>query len=710
MLGLNKRSIFFPEVVLFVLKRKYIYAVISSVIPEKTQIFVLKTIQNKYCYMRKSLLQIIFGFLLVIVGPQISFAQTAICGFDHIFQQQMKKPGFAERVNKMNEAIQKKQVEMQKLRELSKNANFVGGVPEIPVVVHVIEDGGNTVVSDANIYAMMATLNSKFASNSGVAIPMTFKLAARAPGCGYTTGIVRINGSGVPGYSLYGISYAGAQGASEADIMALSKWPVKQYYNIWVVKTINATGLGSGQYIGGWAYVPSSEIDGDYINGTPDGMILNSVVVNGTNSTAAHEMGHAMALFHTFEGGDANTCPSGNGDWVTDTEPIKNLLGVSLPDSSQTNPCTGFNYNNTQYNFMGYGSPLNRFTVGQSNRAMAALNAVRGGLSTSLGSVAPPSNPVTTSNDPPQPIANPTNGGNVGPCSVMLNDLVYHSRGYNIDGNEYYLDNSCNIGTTLVSTQPYTLQVTTETNFQRCKVWIDFDGNGTLDPVNELVGTSVSSSASHTHSFNITTAMMSGAAKGTLIRMRIMADFMGSGGAPANFGPATQLGYGQTEDFWLNITNGLPVTFDNVTAIIKNNTLNLNWTTLTEKNNDYFIIEASADGNEFKKIGEVRSAAVEGNSDQPMSYHFSVDAKGLAGVLALGVLGFGLLLVIKKKRFGLWINLMLVAGLITWVGISCDKASDEIKATKNEKMYIRIVQVDKDGTKTYSKVLQAISE
>ncbi|HMR81879.1 MAG TPA: hypothetical protein PKE30_02070, partial [Niabella sp.] len=59
----------------------------------------------------------------------------------------------------------------------------------------------------------------------------------------------------------------------------------------------------------------------------------------------------------------------------------------------------------------------------------------------------------------------------------------------------------------------------------------------------------------------------------------------------------------------------LPVTFGGITAAIKNNNLLVNFTSLTEVNNDRFVIEISADGKHFKEAGILRSRATAGNSD-----------------------------------------------------------------------------------------------
>ncbi|MGB4847856.1 MAG: hypothetical protein WBP41_08055, partial [Saprospiraceae bacterium] len=126
----------------------------------------------------------------------------------------------------------------------------------IPVVVHVIHlgepIGTGSNISDAQINDAINGLNARFANTigAGLNIEINFCLATRSPeGCP-TTGINRVNGSGVPNYTANGISVSSFQcGADEHAIKDLSRWSPLEYYNIWVVHNI----------CGGWsgfAYFP----------------------------------------------------------------------------------------------------------------------------------------------------------------------------------------------------------------------------------------------------------------------------------------------------------------------------------------------------------------------------------------------------------------------------------------------------------------------
>ncbi|WP_163913523.1 Ig-like domain-containing protein [Pontibacter burrus] len=63
----------------------------------------------------------------------------------------------------------------------------------------------------------------------------------------------------------------------------------------------------------------------------------------------------------------------------------------------------------------------------------------------------------------------------------------------------------------------------------------------------------------------------------------------------------------------------LPITLVSFSARAVNDGAFLTWTTATELNNDYFVIEKSADGKSFEEIGRVKGA---GNSSVKLSYSY----------------------------------------------------------------------------------------
>ncbi len=239
----------------------------------------------------------------------------------------------------------------------------------IPVVVHVIHlgepVGTGSNISDTQIHQAIDGLNDRFANliGNGLDINMSFCLAKRNPqGCP-TNGIVRANGIGLAYYQEGGITRGDktecAFAAQDEEVKDLSKWPVYQYYNIWVVHNI----------CGGWAGYAYYPWGGEY-----DGAVMDKDYMTYNSTTLTHEIGHAFNLPHTFDGDfDGTDCPLNSncltqGDRVCDTPPHK------ISDCGSTNPCTTEGiWDNSRRNYMSYCGGTNRFTQGQKERMHASL-------------------------------------------------------------------------------------------------------------------------------------------------------------------------------------------------------------------------------------------------------------------------------------------------------------------------------------------------
>ena len=258
-----------------------------------------------------------------------------------------------------------------------------------------------------------------------VNIPIRFKLAQRTPNCGSTVGINginRVDGSILPEYSEYGVYYNGEKhGPYDAEVKALSRWPYDSYMNIWIVTQIYGSVQGGGG-IAGYATYPgvfSPELDG-------------IVVTNTSIDILAHEVGHYLWLYHTFEGnGDGNTCPPNNdctidGDQVCDTEPH-----YSFGCNTGINPCTNQPWGPVVRNFMNYYSCQGIFTPGQRDKMVYALKELRGNLLTSLGGlhlgISPDLSAIPTASCLPAGIVHP--GYDMGPFTVKLADMHVNTRG-----------------------------------------------------------------------------------------------------------------------------------------------------------------------------------------------------------------------------------------------------------------------------------------
>ncbi|MCD2422512.1 hypothetical protein LQ567_07035 [Niabella pedocola] len=160
--------------------------------------------------------------------------------------------------------------------------------------------------------------------------------------------------------------------------------------------------------------------------------------------------------------------------------------------------------------------------------------------------------------------------------------------------------------------------------------------------------------------------------------------------------------------YTVTFSQALPATFGLVSAVFKNNELVVNWTTETETDNDHFDIEASADGNTFTTIGTVKTLAENGTAVQALHYRFSKERPGeLAAVLGIGLLAMGGLgACVNRKRRVSCILTVLLGGALFYSG--CTK--NETLSAADGKLYIRVVQVNKDGAKAFSKVVAVVPE
>lgn len=281
-------------------------------------------------------------------------------------------------------------------------ANYV-----IPVVVHVMhkgEDVGSVSnISDEAIYSKIRVLNEEYrkiagsqGDGSGADFGIEFALAVRDPLGNCTNGIDRVNMSAYTDYMNYGIKRTGTVGMSDANLKAVSFWDSYKYYNIWLVTEIDNAGNGVG--IVGYAYFASN-------HGSPvDGAVIISNAFRDTNSkTEVHELGHALNLYHTFEGdGTGLVCPAGNGcgsgvgDCCVDIPPHVRSTGC---DTSGTNSCDNDSSNiNFIKNYMDYSADYckNMFTEDQKTRAVSAISTIRTSLLASSGNnkLVPPYAPI----------------------------------------------------------------------------------------------------------------------------------------------------------------------------------------------------------------------------------------------------------------------------------------------------------------------------
>ncbi|MGJ7029738.1 M43 family zinc metalloprotease [Niabella hirudinis] len=666
------------------------------------------------------------ALLLVSLFVQKSHAQREVCGFDHFYKRQLQDPRAAAKIQSANLKIGNIQRSLDAARLNRKTRDVMpgpggGNLYQIPVVVHIMHRSSDGLGSEANptdaiIQQMIDFLNQVYAgtniSSGGVSTPLRFVLAKRTPDCQATNGINRVVVTDNR-YQTDGLQdEPGGPGMPEAALKALSRWPVAEYYNIWIVHKIYSTDPTT--ITNGYAYFPGA--------GDLDGTVLRGGVANGTAQTLPHEMGHALALYHTFEGGDDGVnCPANTGDCsvdgdkVCDTDPhLKRYDCPAADDPLDRNKCVdppiGVPWGLLPKNIMSYFDCRDRFSPGQGSRMQATMLTERYGLVSSLGGTAPSPTPVTAvAHDQLETVSVDPNEAYMGPVLVRLNTLYYSSEAYRSSSRITYEDKTCTAGTTINHATAYEIAVNTEFNQQLVKVWIDLNNDG-IYSAGELIGTSTGAPGNYLHKISLTTAKLSQA--GTVynkpLRMRVGADWAGN----PNYGYNTKLQYGQMEDFAVTISDAvLPVNFGAIDAFIKDGQLNVKWTSETETNNDRYLVQLSQDGTAFYTIGTVKTLAVGGNSNTPVDYHFSIDKSGITGaaaglmLLALGSLGG----VKRRKRLSGFVLGMMILALLG-ISNSCSRKQEALAQDKMRALFLRIAQVDKDETTHYSKVIKVSGE
>ncbi len=503
---------------------------------------------------------------LACVGILMS-AQAQHCGFDFKHQQALAQdPVFAQKVQQLNDDI---------TSMIQSNANALivntpnGPVYQIPLVVHVIHTGGavGSVYnpSDAQLTGMVNYLNQTFSAsypgypspnNGGTFIPLQFALAQRDPNCQPTNGIIRVDGSSLAGYSAGGMAHNTSLGASEVDVKSLSRWPNTDYYNIWIVNKIDGTdGLSPGSFVAGFAWFPGAPE-------TVDGTVMLASQASAGKKTLPHEIGHAFALYHTFQGDNGGTtCPPNancatQGDRVCDTDP--HMVSMFNCPENQTNPCTGNLYGTVVRNMMDYSNCADRFTGGQSIRMINALLGQRASLISSLGAT-PVTGAVTAACIPTSPSLVSSSAG---PRNVTISDaFVTHmdvsSSGRTADGG-VHIDNTCKHMVDLTAGNVYNFSVRTGPAAENVKVFVDYNNDGVFQAGEEIYANS-GTGGNQTHAFQYTVPTVANVP--TLVsclplRMRVVSDVTS---APA-INPCGPISMGQAEDYTVIIRGGGPST------------------------------------------------------------------------------------------------------------------------------------------------------
>jgi len=272
-----------------------------------------------------------------------------------------------QRVNK--KAIENAELEIQK-GVISAKQNLRTHNPNlkiIPVVVHVIHDGGTNNISDAQVQSQIDILNEDFrkkagtnGSGNGVDTDIEFCLAKKDPQGKCTNGIIRIN-SYLSNHQTY----------QRSLLKQLSYWDNTRYLNMYVVKNIN-----NGSGILGYSSFPGGPPDEDGIVVKHNYFGRIGTAASSLGRTTTHEIGHWFGLYHTFNNGcGVDTCL--DGDNVCDTPPAANPNYGCPTINSCSNDLP--NVNDQIQNYLDYSNDncKNMFTNGQKLRMHSTLVNLR---------------------------------------------------------------------------------------------------------------------------------------------------------------------------------------------------------------------------------------------------------------------------------------------------------------------------------------------
>lgn len=318
-----------------------------------------------------------FSFLLLLLAPfqGLNAQREGIdpCGTDEYLEEWLEEKGMSEREYER---------ELLELREKAKESSSTrsGHIDTIPVVVHVIHDGGEANISYDQIKDGIRVMNEDFRrTNSDTTetrsvfdslaadTEIRFRLARKDPNGDCTNGVTRTR----------------SKLTHDADnrLKNLVRWPTDRYLNFWLADDLGSSGNGT---LLGYAQFPWGGIDDTY------GIVqrhdrFGTIGTSGSDGrTATHEVGHCLGLAHTFQGnGCGNDC-SNSGDGICDTPPTaESTYGCDKNQNTCSNDTSGpspFNgdVKDQIENYMSYDACQNMFSEGQKNLMKGALANIEG--------------------------------------------------------------------------------------------------------------------------------------------------------------------------------------------------------------------------------------------------------------------------------------------------------------------------------------------
>lgn len=240
----------------------------------------------------------------------------------------------------------------------------------IPLVFHILNEGGSENISDAQVMDEVRIMNRDYNKQNAdtseavgdfpyiiADMGVTWRLANIDPNGNCTNGIDRITTD---------------QTNIGDDYSKLNGWDRDKYVNVWVAKQFDLTPGAAG-----YAYY-ATDVQDQYSTPWMDGVILiNSYIgsigtsSNLTSRALTHEIGHCFDLEHCW--GNTNNPGVACGDDDVEDTPITKGWEY-CPTPAEAIVCTPGVIENYQ-NYMEYSYCSVMFTEGQKERWIAAANS-----------------------------------------------------------------------------------------------------------------------------------------------------------------------------------------------------------------------------------------------------------------------------------------------------------------------------------------------